>query len=68
MGMQPTDPPRIVLADRFPPTHPEQYTPARIAAWLRSSGGSLGERALKRAAADLIDFDAPRDTIASASR
>lgn len=31
------------------------YQPDRVIAWLRSSGGNLGERAMKSAAADLIE-------------
>ncbi len=31
------------------------YTPAHIVTWLRNSDGTLGERAMKRAAADLIE-------------
>ena len=33
----------------------EAYQPDRVIAWLRSSGGSLGERAMKCAAADLLE-------------
>ncbi len=35
------------------------YTPAHIVTWLRSSDGTLGERAMKRAAADLIESRTP---------
>ena len=31
------------------------YSPDRIIDWLRGSGGSLGERAMKQAAANLIE-------------
>ena len=33
----------------------EAYQPDRVIAWLRSSGGNLGERAMKCAAADLLE-------------
>ena len=36
------------------------YTPAHIVTWLRTSDGTLGERAMKRAAADLIEARAGR--------
>jgi hypothetical protein len=35
----------------------EAYCAERVVAWLRSSGGSLGERAMKCAAADLIESE-----------
>ena len=34
------------------------YSPDRIVEWLRASGGSLGERAMKQAAANLIEEQA----------
>ena len=33
----------------------DAYRPERVISWLRSSGGSLGERAMKCAAADLLE-------------
>ena len=35
----------------------DAYCAERIVAWLRSSGGSLGEREMKCAAADLIEAE-----------
>lgn len=49
------DPPVIDLTDCIPQHDEERYTPERVVAWLRSSGGTLGERAIKCAAADLIE-------------
>ena len=31
------------------------YSPERVIAWLRTSGGSLGERRMKTAAAELLE-------------
>ncbi len=52
------DPPVIDLTDCIPQHDAERYTPERVIAWLRNSGGTLGERAIKCAAADLIESSA----------
>ena len=52
------EPPVIDLADCIPQSADEVYTPERVVAWLRTSGGTLGERALKSAAADIIESTA----------
>ena len=49
------EPALIELADCVPPDEATQYTPERIVDWLRTSGGPLGERAIKCAAAELIE-------------
>lgn len=49
------DPPVIDLTACIPQHDEEHYTLERVVAWLRSSGGTLGERAIKCAAADLIE-------------
>lgn len=49
-------PPVIDLTDCIPPDDDlEIYTPERVVDWLRSSGGTLGERAMKCAAAEMIE-------------
>lgn len=48
------DPPMIDLS-ALPPLECEDYAPERITEWLRTSGGTIGERTLKCAAADLIE-------------
>ncbi len=52
------DPPTIDLCD-LPPLACDDHTPERITQWLRTSGGTIGERTLKCAAADLIDSKGP---------
>lgn len=52
------EPPVIDLRECIPQNDAEAYTPERIVAWLRSSGGTLGERAIKCAAAEMIEASA----------
>ena len=58
-GSAPTTVPHEVVIDLTGPddAYVEAYQPERVVAWLRSSGGSLGERAMKCAAADLIESE-----------
>lgn len=53
------DTPVIDLTECIPQQDGEPYTPERVVTWLRTSGGSLGERAMKCAAADLIEASPP---------
>ncbi|MCO8129377.1 hypothetical protein NHL50_19410 [Acidimicrobiia bacterium EGI L10123] len=64
---RPTDEPVFVLdltdldgllEDR----HARRFDQAHIVAWLRSSGGTLTERVMKSAAADLLERQRPPST------
>lgn len=56
MATSTVDPPVIDLTECMPPGDTaETYTPERVVDWLRTSGGSLGERAMKCAAAEMIE-------------
>lgn len=55
---RPTDAPVIdltTLDDLLEQRHALRFEEANVVAWLRTSGGSLTERAMKSAAADLIE-------------
>jgi len=57
---RPTDEPVVVLDltdldDLLEDRHARRFDQAHIVAWLRSSGGTLTERVMKAAAADLLD-------------
>jgi hypothetical protein len=51
------DPTSEVVIDLTDDAYVEAYRPDRVISWLRSSGGSLGERAMKCAAADLLESE-----------
>ncbi len=47
------------LDDLLERRHARRFDEASVVAWLRSSGGTLTERAMKAAAADLIERQGP---------
>lgn len=49
-----TDQKQVIDLTGFP-SHMAEPSPERLVEWLRSSGGPLGDRLMKRAAADLIE-------------
>lgn len=57
---RPTDEPVLVLDlteldDLLDDRHARRFDQAHIVAWLRTSGGTLTERVMKAAAADLLE-------------
>lgn len=57
---RPTDEPVVVLDlteldDLLDDRHARRFDQAHIVAWLRTSGGTLTERVMKAAAADLLE-------------
>lgn len=48
-----TDP--VALDELLETRHARRFSDAHIVEWLRTSGGSLAERIMKKAAADLIE-------------
>lgn len=54
-----TDP--VALDELLASRHARRFSEEHIVEWLRTSGGTLAERIMKKAAADLIEGRTPDD-------